>query len=208
MNVARMIKYVDHIAEYITETSLLIMDRLSSHTAGTVRQHIHQKKLPSGEAMFIPIFIPAKTAFLISPLDMGAIGAFKSQFHKLNRHTLKLKIESVHDAWGRVSNSSLVSIFKNCGLVGKESMSSLRQRFMKEVGSLVPSEIEPFQTFYDAWNSGTIDVDGANRHRGVRLDRPKQLPEGHLDGLYWSNYGGNKLFYYRMVVVFFFFFFF
>ena len=63
---------------------------------------------------------------------------------------------------------------------------------MKEVGSLVPAEIEEYLNFYDAWNSGSINIEGAKRHRGVRLDRPGQLPEGLLDGLYWTNYGVNK----------------
>ena len=157
MNKARMKDYVDDIAQYVTETSLLVMDRLSSHTALEVRHHLLKKKTQNGDPLFILLFLPAKTAFLISPLDMGAIGAFKSYFHKLDRSSVTLKVPAVHEAWRQVSNDALVN-----------------------------------RTFYDAWNSGSIEVQGAKRHRGVRLIRPSQPPEGHLDGLYWTNFGGNK----------------
>jgi hypothetical protein len=40
MNVAIMKEYVDHVSLYVEEPSLLIMDRLSSHTAGEVMRHI------------------------------------------------------------------------------------------------------------------------------------------------------------------------
>lgn len=46
MNVKRMIDYIDHISQYVQETSLLILDRLSSHTSGKVNQHIHHQKDP------------------------------------------------------------------------------------------------------------------------------------------------------------------
>ena len=192
MNVPRMIDYIDHIALYVQETSLLIMDKLSSHTSGQVRKHILKKKTPSGEQMFIPIFLPAKTAFLISPLDMGAISSFKSHYHKLDRATVTLKLRAVHEAWGQVSNEALVNIFKNCGLIGDETIPSLRDRFMKEIGSLVPPEIESYRSYYDAWVSGSIEIEGAKLHRGVELTLPGQLPEGYMDGVYWTKFGGNK----------------
>jgi len=192
MNIPRMIDYIDHIAQYVTEPSLLIMDRLSSHTSGVVRQHILKKKTSTGEELFIPIFLPAKTAFLISPLDMGAISAFKSNFHKLDRGTVTLKLRAIHEAWYQVSNQALVNIFQNCGLIGSEAIGALRQRFMKSVGHLIPPELEYYKTFYDAWISESIDVPGAKLHRGVQLARPSQLPEGHLDGIYWANFGGKK----------------
>lgn len=67
MDTSRMISYIDHISQYVHETSLLLMDRLSSHTASSVRQHIESKMTPGGERMFIPIYLPPKTSFLISP---------------------------------------------------------------------------------------------------------------------------------------------
>lgn len=192
MNIARMIDYIDHISHYISETSLLITDRLSSHTAGLVRAHIDQKKTADGSPLLIPIFLPPKTAFLISPLDMGAIAAFKSHFNKFDRSTIQLKLRAVRDAWDQVSNKALVNIFANCGLIGEESLESLRHRFSKDVGSLIPQELEELKTFYDAWISGSINIEGAKLHRGVRLSRPSQLSEGFLDGVYWTNFGGNK----------------
>jgi hypothetical protein len=189
MNTTRMIAYIDHVSQYVQEPSLLLMDRLSSHTAAEVRRHIESKTTASGERLLIPIYLPAKTAFLISPLDMGAIAAFKSRFHALDRSTLHLKLRAVREAWGAVSNDSVSNICLNCGIVGEEDLASLRQRFMADVVGAVPSELNLFADFYDAWKSGTIEVEGATRGRGVRLDIPDQLPEGHLDGVYWTNFG-------------------
>ena len=77
MNIPRMIQYVDHISQYVTETSLLIMDRLSSHTSGAVHQHILKKKLPSGEPMFIPIFLTRQNCFPDLPVGYGRKRGFQ-----------------------------------------------------------------------------------------------------------------------------------
>ena len=78
MNISRMIEYVRFIADYIEKPSLLIMDRLSSHTSGQVIQEINSLRTEDGKNLLIPILIPPKTAFLISPLDMGVIAAIKN----------------------------------------------------------------------------------------------------------------------------------
>lgn len=189
MDTSRMISYIDHISLYVQDTSLLVMDRLSSHTSAAVRRHIESKMTPTGERMFIPIYLPPKTAFLISPLDMGAIATFKSHYYPLDRSTIQLKLRAVHQAWDAVSNEALCNICLNCGIVGQESLESLRQRFMSEVVASVPAELEEWAYFFDAWKSGTINVEGATRRRGVRLDIPDQLPEGYMDGVYWTKFG-------------------
>jgi hypothetical protein len=190
MNIPRMIEYIDHIAQYVEETSLLVMDRLSSHTAAAVRQHIESKRTASGDVMFIPVYLAPKTAFLISPPDMGAISAFKSKFHSLDRATLQMKLRAVHQAWDDVSNEALANICRHCGIVGTESIDYLSDRFMKEIGSHIPPQMEEELDFYDAWNSGFIQVEGASRGRGVTLTIPEQLPEGYLDGVYWNYFRG------------------
>jgi hypothetical protein len=189
MNIPRMKQYIDHISQYVTKTSLLVMDRLSSHTSAQIRRHIESKTLPSGERMFYILLLPAKTAFLISPLDMGAIGAFKAHYHRLDRSTLQKKLNAVQEAWDQVSNESLKNICRNCGVIGEEDIDSLRQRFLKEVAGLVPEQVTQHLDFYDAWSSGHIAVEGAHLGRGVTLEQPLQLPEGYLDGRRWSNFG-------------------
>jgi hypothetical protein len=189
MNTSRMIDYVDHIAQYVQEPSLLLMDRLSSHTAGDVRRHIEAKMTADGQRLFIPIYLPPKTAFLISPLDMGAIAAFKAHYYRFDRSTIGLKLRAVHTAWNAVSNEALSNICLNCGIVGEETISSLRQRFLSQVVGSVPAELEVYADFYDSWKSGTIEVEGASRGRGVSLELPDQLPEGCLDGVYWTHFG-------------------
>jgi hypothetical protein len=189
MNSSRMIDYIDHIAQFVQEPSLLLMDRLSSHTAAAVRHHIEAKMTMDGQRLFIPIYLPAKTAFLISPLDMGAIAAFKAHYCRFDRSTIELKLRAVHAAWNAVSNEALRNICLNCGIVGEESIDSLRQRFMGQVVGAVPTELEVYADFYDSWKSGAIEVEGASRGRGVTLKSPEQLPEGYLDGVYWMHFG-------------------
>jgi hypothetical protein len=192
MNVPRMMQYIDHIAQYVVKTSLLLMDQLSSHTARAVRDHIATKFAADGSPLFIPFYLPAKTAFLISPLDMGAIAAFKSKFHKLDRTTLNLKKRSMIEAWDSVSNQSIRNICLNCGIVGEETLSSLRSRFMKDVTGLIPEEYDQVMEFYESWESGQIKVTGADRARGVTFEPLNQLSDAELDGESWIRYGRKR----------------
>jgi hypothetical protein len=189
MNIPRMKDYIRHISLYVQKPSLLCMDRLSSHTSAKVRHFIESFKLPTGERMFYPLLLAPKTAFLISPLDMGAIGAFKTYFHALDRHTIDLKLRAVKQAWNSLSNDSIKAICLNCGVVGEEPLSSLHNRFMKEVVNLVPEDIASHLDFYDSWSSGQIAVGGATLCRGVQTSKPQQLSESFMDGVYWNNYG-------------------
>jgi hypothetical protein len=186
-----MLEYIDHLAKYVKEPSLLIMDRLSSHKSSTVLSHIRFKKTTDGESLLIPFLLPAKTAFLISPLDMGAIAAFKSHLYKYERGTLHEKKVAMELAWRDVSNESLAKICHNCGIIGEESIETIRQRFLKEVVGEVPEKLGEMLDYYDAWKAGAIDVEGANRGRGVTTERPQQLAAGHLDGVQWVYYGRN-----------------
>jgi hypothetical protein len=117
--------------------------------------------------MYIPIYLAPKTAFLISPLDMGGIAAFKAYYHRLDRSTIDLKIRADQQAWDQVSNESLRNICINCGVIGEESFASIRERFMKQVVNIVPSEISEHVEYYESWVSGKIEVEGCTRARGV-----------------------------------------
>jgi hypothetical protein len=192
MNTAIMKEYIDHVAQFVEEPSLLIMDRLSAHKAGEVIQHIQSKRTATGEQLLTPILLPPKTAFLISPLDMGAIGAFKTYFYKLDRTTLALKKAALQQAWDQVSNDALRNIFINCGITGEETLDSIHRRFMNGAVGAVPTELEEALDFFDSWKSGAINVDGASRGREVTLEIPQQLQQAHLDGHYWSRYGWHR----------------
>jgi hypothetical protein len=195
MNITHMKAYIDHIAEYVEETSALVMDRLSSHTSKIIRDYLKRWKTHEGRPLFVPIYLEPKTSLLVSPLDMGAIGEFKSYFYRLDRTTPELKKLAAYQAWRQVSNDNLRSYFLNCGLVGEEEISSIRDRFLKEVRGGVPPQLEEIREFYDAWRSGAIDVEGAHLTRAVPLELPKQLPTGRLEGKYWVHYGphGKKI---------------
>lgn len=192
MNTSLMIEYINHVADHITEPSLLVMDRLSSHKAAAVFQHLRTFVTSTGQQLLTPFLLPAKSAFLISPLDMGAIAAFKSNFYKEKRSTLEEKQQAMQRAWHQVSNDSLRNIFHHCGLVGEEDIASICQRFMKEVVGEVPEQLEATLDYYDAWVSGAIEVDGADPGRGVTDEAPLQLTEARLDGKYWQNYGYKR----------------
>jgi hypothetical protein len=192
MTSALMKGYIDHVVQYVQEPSLFIMDRLSSHKAGEVLRYIRSKLTSTGEQLLIPILLAPKTAFLISPLDMGAIAAFKSHFYKLDRSTLDRKKKALSHAWDQVSNDSLRNIYLNCGITGEETLDSLRHRFMSNVVGAVPAELEEVLDYYDSWASGAIDVDGASRGRGVTMETPQQLPEAQLSGRYWTRFGWTR----------------
>jgi hypothetical protein len=123
---------------------------------------------------------------------MGAIGAFKSYFHRLDRSSIELKQRAMVQAWAAVSNDTLKNICMNCGIAGEESLHSLRNRFTKEAVGAVPEKLEELLDYYDAWKSGLIEVEGATRGRGVTLEIPQQLSDADLDGQYWIKYGGNS----------------
>lgn len=188
MNSSLMIDYVNHISNYVREPSLLLLDRLSSHTAAAVRLHIESKLTRSGERLLYPIYLPPKTSFLISPLDMGAIAAFKSNFYKLDRSSLELKLNSVREAWDKVSNDSLRSICTHCGIVGDRTLDTLRPQFMDEVIGSIPEKLEKFVDYYDAWEAEAIEIEGVTRRSKKRIGSPMQLEAGYMDGDYWTNY--------------------
>jgi hypothetical protein len=179
MNASRMIDYIDHIAQYVKEPSLLIMDCLSSHLAVSVRDYLHNLKTARGEQLLCPFYLPAKTSFLLSPLDMGAIAGFKAHFYKMDRSTIQMKRIAADAAWSRVSKKSLVNIFSNCGIIGNEELESIRQRFLRSVQREVPEKLEEMKEFFEEWKLGIIKVDGATIGRGLSIEPPQQLPEGY-----------------------------
>jgi hypothetical protein len=189
MTVALMMKYIDHVSEYVSEPSLFIMDRLSSHTSKAVLTYLKSKKTADGTQKFIPILLKPKTAFLISPLDNAAIGLFKRKFYKYDRTTIELKELAAYRAWRDVSNAALRAFIKDCGIVGTENVDSLLTRFMKEVKGGIPEKNADVWSFYESWRYGAISVAGVPSPRGSPLAIPQQLENAELDGEYWCSYG-------------------
>jgi hypothetical protein len=189
MTKKRMMQYIDFIKDYVQEPCVLLMDRHSAHTSSAVLDYIRAYRFADGTQVFHPKLLGTKTAFLISPLDMGAIGAMKHEFYKLDRSRLDLKLRAALQAWATVSNDNICHFFRNCGLVGSEELSSIRSRFEKEVRSGIPPQYEELWDLYDGWRSGSLHVEGATLGRGIPLELPEQLPESALDGKYWCNYG-------------------
>jgi hypothetical protein len=192
MNKNLMKVYADHIAQYVTKPSLLILDRASSHTSRVFIDYVEAFLTADGEQNFEVLLLPAKTAFLVSGLYNGANSAFKQHFYKYDRSTFPLKQSAVKLAWDAVSNESLANISDHCGLNANESMSSIHQRFENEVHGVIPEKLVPSLELYEQWIAGSISVDGAYLHRGVELERPMQMNDGTMDGIKWVEWGTRE----------------
>lgn len=189
MTKERMMQYVDDLVLQLKEQSVLIMDRLSSHTSKIVLDYIKTRTLPDGTPALTPLLLPAKTAFLISPLDMGIISEYKSRFYKRDRSSLALKFQSAKAVWRAIPKDHIINYFQNCHLIGSDSISSIRTHLLSQVQSGVPEDLEIIQDFYDGWKSGAFAVEGVSARRVHDLQKPKQLQEAELDGIYWRNWG-------------------
>ena len=179
--------YADHISQYVTEPSLLVLDRASCHTSREVRDYIEDFLTADGQTLLETLLLPPKTAFLLSPLDNGAIGAFKQRFYSYDRSTFELKKSAVKLSWDAVSNKSLQNFAIQCGLDDTESLSSIRTRFEENVHGFIPEEHQPSLELFEQWNAGAVLVEGAQLKRGVKLQRPTQLPEGNV--IKWKEWG-------------------
>jgi hypothetical protein len=184
-----MVKYIDHIKDYVQEPTLLIMDRHSSHTSPQTLDMIKSYHLPDGLQALHPLLLPPKSAFLISPLDMGAIAAMKAYYYTLDRSGLEKKKNAAMEAWQKVSNDAIRSFFRNCGLIGEETLDSIRQRFEADVRGCIPEHLENVWLHYQKWESGAVEVEGAGSVRDNAVDRPVQLEGDVLDGQHWQTYG-------------------
>lgn len=189
MTATEMKAYCEKFMKYVTEPSVLLLDRASPHTAKLVQEEFASYLLPDGrQAVTVKLLAP-KSAFLLSPLDNGAIGEFKGYFYKFDRRTLPLKKIAAVNAWKMVSNDNLRSYIRNCGWFSNESLNSIRSRFMKEVRHGIPDKFREISDFYDGWRSGSFEVRGISCPRNVPLEPPGQLSESFLDGCYWCEFG-------------------
>ena len=189
MNAAEMKAYCEKFMKYVSEPSLLLLDQASAHTAKLVMEEFASYLLPDGRKAVTVKHLAPKSAFLLSPLDNGAIAEFKGNLHKFDRRTLPLKKIAAVNAWKMVSNDNLRSYIRNCGWFSKESLDSIRSRFMKEVRHGIPDKFKEVRDFYDGWRSGSFKVGGISCPRNVPLEAPGQLLNGFLDGCYWNEYG-------------------
>lgn len=191
MNKVLMKKYVEHISHYVEEPSLLILDRASSHTSREVLYEIEDYLTADGRPLLKPLLLPAKTAFLLSPLDNGAISAFKQHFYDYDRSTFEKKKIAVKLAWDEVSNDSLLHFAIQCGLNGNDSLSAIRDRFEKNVHGFIPEELQESLDFFEMWDARAVEVDGTENHRRVERKPPVQLEGSTMDGIKWVAWGAQ-----------------
>ncbi len=192
MNIIKMKEYADHLDKYTDEPTVLVLDRLSSHISHEVRDYFESKKCSDGSQKFKIKLLPAKGAFLISPLDFGFFGYWKAIFHKLDRSTPELKFWAANQAWKQVETDKVISFFEGTYLIGSQKESTLRRNLMSHVKGGIPENLEEVWDFYDGWVSGAFKVDGATPPRKITFEKPKQLLDSELDGIYWNNWGAHK----------------
>ncbi len=191
MNITKMKEYIDHIDAQVDKPKILIWDRLSSHISKVVRDYAHSKKCTDGRQKFDTRLLPAKAAFLISPCDMGFFSMWKSDYYKFDRSTKAFKFAAARQVWKAVDTMKVKNLFINCGLTSKETPKALHKRLLKEVRGGFPEELEDMWDYYDGWLSGAFEVEGARRPRSAPVEKPTQLPDGELNGVYWKNYGAH-----------------
>ena len=192
MTITKMKEYADHLDKFVDEPSTLVLDRLSSHTSREFISYIESKKCSDGRQKFKVVLLPAKGAFLISPLDFGFFGYWKTIYHKLDRSTPELKFWAANQAWKAVEPAKIVIFFEGTFLIGTQKESTLRKKLMSQVKSGITEELEEVWDFYDGWVAGSYDVEGASALRDISFEKPKQLLDSELDGVYWNNWGAHK----------------
>lgn len=175
--------YADHIDSYVDQPSLLILDRLSSHTAATTRQYIEAKRCTDGRQKFKLCLLPPKGAFLISPLDNGFFSYWKTKYHRYDRSTPQLKFWAANQTWKEVDPDIVVGFFENCFLIGRQREDTLRRKLHERVRFGVPEELEDEWEFYQGWLAGAYDVEGVSGPREAPLEPPTQLEDSALDSL-------------------------
>lgn len=189
MNNQKMKEYADHLDRYVDEPTRLVLDRLGAHTSRAVRDYIEAKKCNDGRQKFKVMLLPPKSAFLISPLDFGFFSYWKAEYYKFDRSAPELKFWAANQTWKKVDSDKVVEFFRNCHLIGNETEATLRSKLLELVQVSVPEELEDVLDFYDGWLAGAFDVDGVSAPRDLPFEKPTQLDEGALDGVYWSNWG-------------------
>ena len=106
----KMSLWLDHLMNFVNEPIILLMDKLPVHYSKSTKQEIESMRLPDGRRAITMRLLPAKTAFLLIPLDMGAFAAMKTYFYKEDRSSYELKLQAARTAWDKVSNETLVNL--------------------------------------------------------------------------------------------------
>jgi hypothetical protein len=192
MNNRAMKLYADHLNKHVNRQCLLILDRHSSHTSKVTREYFKSFKLQDGSEKFKLMLLPPKSAFLISPCDMGFFAMWKNEFYKYDRSTYDLKISAADTAWRRMKKDKIANLFIHCGLTSTEHKSTLESRIHSEVRCGVPEKLTQIWKFYNKWCAGLIDVEGVNLPRVVPFTDPTSLPDSHLNGSHWTKWGYHR----------------
>jgi hypothetical protein len=191
MNNQKMMEYANHLDHYVDEPTLLVYDRLGSHTSKAVRSYIEGKICSDGRQKFKTLLLPPKGAFLISPLDFGFFAYWKSMYYQYDRSTPAMKFWAANQTWRRVETAKVVEFFRNCHMIGTEREETLRTKLHDLVRSGMPEELEEVWEFYDGWMAGSYEVEAVSAPREAPFDKPLQLDDASLDGLYWNNWGSH-----------------
>ena len=111
------------------------------------------------------------------------------QDYKFDRSTPELKFFAANQTWKLITSDQIRQFFIGCFLIGNHSEATLRREMHAQVRSGIPENLEEVWDYYDGWMSGAYDVEGVSAPRTAPLEKPLQLLDSDLNGVYWRNWG-------------------
>jgi hypothetical protein len=107
--------------------------------------------------------LPPKGSLVISPLDKRLFEVFKRKLIK-EMELQPVQIGSSHlkaaiRVYNSIPSSSVVNFFKKCGLIGTESLSTIRETFQKQTQTLNEDENVECVELFEKWAVNDIDID-------------------------------------------------
>jgi hypothetical protein len=94
-------------------------------------------------------------------------------------------------AYNSIPRNAVVEFFKNCGLIGTDSLSAIKK--LSEADSNVDEE-RKYRMFGNVpkWALGDLKIDGVKTPRFYQEEPPNLYNEDELDDVYWCTWGQQK----------------
>jgi hypothetical protein len=128
MKIEIMNEWCDWAKRYIPKGSVLLIDRISSHTNKQILDELKKNGITV-------LLLPPKGSLLLSPLDNGFFGIFKRKLsQEMDLHPVSFgspHFKAAIRAYNCIPRNAVVEFFKNCGLIGTDSLSTIKKNFQK-----------------------------------------------------------------------------
>jgi hypothetical protein len=189
MNIEIMHEWCDWAKCYIPKGSVLLMDRLSSH----INKQILDELKKNGITVLL---LPPKGSLLLSPLNNGFFVIFKRRLsQEMGLHPVSFgspHLNAAIRAYNSIPRNAVLEFFKNCGLIGTDSLSTIKKNFQKQTQMLMKKENMECLEIFQKWAVGDLKIDGVKPPRFYQEEPPNLYNENELDGVYWCTWGQQK----------------